>query len=206
MSGDGTYIQYVSGGEGPPVAIPYPPLTENPHDPTHYYQGVDGRYYYSPDGSPHDEFGQPPVKKTIPPGQMPIDKPEMNDKWGHEASKGYHMTPEDLRTLATAMERDMGELQSVVNSNRADMAATGAVGKDDWPAAHDFTKLASKAQNDFGEFYSLLITTYQDVIRRLRTTANNGEKGEHDTHKAVTAQQTSTSSGTPSTGSRNRAV
>jgi hypothetical protein len=205
MSGDGTYIEYVSGGEGPPVEIPHPPLTENPHDPTHYYQGVDGRYYYSPDGGPNEEFGQPPVKKTIPPSQMPIDKPEMNSKWGHEASKGYHMTPEGLRTLATAMERDMGELQSIVQNNRTDMAATGAVGKDDWPAGHDFAKLASKAQSDFGDFYTDLIGTYQDVIARLRTTANNGEKGEDDTHKAVRAQQTSTG-GTPSAGGKNKTL
>jgi hypothetical protein len=205
MAADGTYIQYVSSGEGMVTEIPYPPVTENPHDPSHYYQGVDGRYYYSPDGGPHEEFGQPPVKATIKPGEMPIDKPEMNQKWAHEASKGYHMTPEDLRNLATAMEKDMGELQSVVKNNSMDLTAAGAVGTDDWPAGHDFTKLASKASGDFSEFYGKIVTTYQEVIGRLRATANHGEKGEDDTRKAATSQQAGYS-GNPSTSGGNKAV
>jgi hypothetical protein len=189
MSGDGTYVQSHGGGKYAPPPTSYPPLTHNPHDPSHYYKGVDGRYYYTPDGNPHPEYGQPPVAKTITPSEMPVQKPDINDKWGHEASKGYHMKPEDLRNLATALEGDMGELQSIVGNNQADMTAAGAVGQDDWQAGHDFTKLASKAQTDFAYFYNLLISTYNDVISRLRATANNGQQGEDDTHSAVKAQQ-----------------
>ncbi len=192
MSGDGTYYQSHGGGkyQAPPTA--YPPLTHDPHDPSHYYKGVDGRYYYTPDGDPHPELGQPPVAKTIPPGQMPIDKPEMNEKWNHEASKGYHMTPEELRTLATAMEKDMGELQSVVRNNTTDMTAAGAVGMDDWPAGHDFTKLASKASSATSQsYYSAILTTYQDVIGSYAQRRTMAIQGEDDTHKAAKAQQTS---------------
>jgi hypothetical protein len=206
MSGDGTYIEVHGGGKySQGTTTEHHPLTQNPHDPSHYYQGVDGRYYYTPDGNPHPEFGQPPVAKTITPGETPITKPEMNEKWAHEASKGYHMTPESLRNLATALERDLGELQSTVQNNQMDMSAAGAVGQDDWQAGHDFTKLANKAQSDFMYFYNSVITTYGDVISRLRTTANNGQQGEDDTHRSVKAQQTSYN-GNPSTDGGNKGV
>ena len=166
---------------------PYPPpLDHNPHDPSHYYRAADGKYYWTPNGSPMQ--GQPPVADTPGINDTPVTKPDINDKWGHEAGKGYHMTPEGLRNLATALEGDMGELQSVVNSNRADMGAAGAMGTGDWEAAHEFGKLAGKAQSDFSDFYGKVIQTYSEVINRLRTTANNGEQAETDTHNAVKNQ------------------
>jgi hypothetical protein len=194
MSGDGTYIEYRSGGSTskggggamPPRVNRHPPVTDDPHDPLHYYQGTDGRWYYTPDGNPHPEFGQPPPKKTLEPKYFPVKQPELHDKWGHTADKGYKMTPDDLRNLATALEQDVTELTAIIQREaQPKMNPSGAVGQD-WQAGKDFTALAGTAQTVFSGLYGEIINTYNNVISLLRTTANNGQNGEDRTHHAVT--------------------
>lgn len=187
MSGDGTYVEYRGGGKDvPPQRIEHPPLTHNPHDPVHYYQGSDGRYYYTPDGNPHPEYGQPPVKQTIPPNQYQLKKPDTNGSWKHEADKGYKMHPDDLLDLANKLEQDVIDLRkAIVQDAQPKMNPAGAMGAG-YPAAEDFDTLASDSLSVFTDRYNAIINTYEDVINRLRTTANNGKGGEQDTHHAVT--------------------
>lgn len=193
MSGDGTYVEYVAAGQGPPVKITHPPLTHNPHDPTQYYRGDDGKWYYTPDGDPHPEFGQPQVGKT-PPAGHPTDplhrSEEPNASWKHEADKGYHITPKDLRTLANKLEGDLNGLQTVLdrvqNGGKLTSAAVG-----EWKSGQDFLQISDTAYSAFTNYYRAIVTTYGNVIKQLRTTANNGERGEDDTYQAVTAHRDS---------------
>jgi hypothetical protein len=197
MSGDGTYIEYVPNGEGPPVERPHPPVTQNPHDPIHYYQGVDGRYYYTPDGNPQEQYGQPPVKDAGSPEDLknqikPAEAP--NPNWKHEARKGYKMVPEDLRTLASKLESELNGLKPILDK----VGTKGRIGQDavgSWGSAQEFTGVADNALTGFNQYYGELVRTYNAVISRLRTTANNGQKGEEDTHKAVTSTPTGSNGG-----------
>lgn len=189
MSGDGTYTEYISTGEGPPVRITHPPLTHNPHDPTQYYRGDDGKWYYAPDGKPHPEFGQPKVGDT-PPAGHPTDPLKRNEApntgWRHEADKGYHMTPQDLRALANKLESDLNGLKPILDHVQTKGKVTSAaVG--DWASSQDFLEVSDTAYGAFTDYYEAIVRTYGNVISRLRTTANNGERGEDDTHRAVTA-------------------
>jgi hypothetical protein len=202
MSGDGTYIEYVSTGEGPAAEIPHPPKTDNPHDPLHYYQGTDGRYYYSPDGSPQEQFGQPPVKDAGTPDDLKNEvkrTEEPNPNWKHEASKGYKMVPDDLRGLASKLESDLNTLKPLLDRVQSEGKVTqAAVGN--WQSGADFVHVSDTAYGAFTQYYSDIVTTYKAVIQRLRTTANNGQQGEDKTHQAVTSQQTGNSdAGTPKT-------
>ncbi|MCO6011605.1 hypothetical protein NE236_42310 [Actinoallomurus purpureus] len=185
MSGDGTYIEYQSAGEGGVVEIPHPPVTENPHDPVHYFQGEDGRYYYSPDGEPHPEYGQPGIKKTEPPSQYKIDTPEKNESWKHEAAKGYKMHPDDLRTLAKNLRTDLNDLKYYIQQKAVpDMSGTGAMGSG-YAAAEDYEGLARSSSQAFSTQWNAVISTYENIITLLTTTADNGQNGEDDTHHAV---------------------
>jgi hypothetical protein len=173
----------------------HPPLTQNPHDTLNYYQGADGRYYYAPHGEPQP--GQPPVKDPGTPvdlkHQVKRDE-EPNPNWKHEAQKGYKMHPDELRTLASKLESELNGLKPILDR----VGTKGNIGEDavgTWASAQDLTSVASTALSGFNKYYSDLVTTYNDVINRLRTTANNGQTGEDATHKAVTSAPTARSAG-----------
>lgn len=201
MSADGTYRNPSAGGkaagEMPPAQqhLEHPALTQNPHDPLHYYQGVDGRYYYTPDGNPQP--GQPPVKDPGKPEDLknqikPDEAP--NPNWKHEAGKGYKMKPNDLRTLASKLESELNGLKPILDR----VGTKGKIGQDaigDWGSAQDFTAVSDNALTGFNTYYQDLVSTYNAVIGRLRTTANNGQTGEDNTHKAVTSTPTVNSGG-----------
>lgn len=195
MSADGTYIEYISTGDGPPVEIPHPPMMDNPHDPIHYYQGVNGRYYYTPNGEPQAAPGQPQMKPPGTPDDLkdPV-KPEANPKWKHEAGKGYKMAPEALRALASRLESEFNRLKPILEK----VGTKGKIGQDavgSWGSAEKFTEVSDNALTAFNKYYGELLQTYNDVINRLRTTANNGQKAEQDTHKAVTSTPTGNDGG-----------
>lgn len=189
MSGDGTY--YTSGGSGgkgyAPSRVAHPPLTDDPHDPVHYYQGVDGRFYYTPDGEPHPEFGQPPVKPTEKPLEYRIKPLDNQGPWKHEASQGYKIHPDGLRELARRFQQDLTDLKYVIQqSAQPDISgAAGAMGNG-YEAAEDYDKLARSSSTAFSQQYGTLIATYENVINLLKLTAENGQTGEDNSRAAVT--------------------
>ncbi|GAA4640687.1 hypothetical protein GCM10023196_107230 [Actinoallomurus vinaceus] len=187
---DGTYVEVTASGKVS-SSKSYPPLTHDPHDPSHYYQGQDGKYYYTPDGNAPDKNDKDVpegrrLKETEPPDKYDIKKPDKNESWKHEADKGYKMHPDDLKDLAKKLRQDLNDLKYVIQQQaQQDMAGTGAMGTG-YPAATDYDHLATSASTAFSQQWNAVISTYESVITLLTTTADNGQRGEDDTHHAVT--------------------
>ncbi|GAB3987993.1 hypothetical protein GCM10029978_109030 [Actinoallomurus acanthiterrae] len=186
---DGTYVEVTGGKE--PITTTHEPKTHNPGDPSHYYQGQDGKYYYTPDGNAPDahdkdvpEFRR--LKETPPPSQSDAKPPEKNESWKHEADKGYKMHPDGLKDLAKKLRQDLNDLKYTIQQQaQQDMAGVGAMGTG-YPAAEDYNNLAKSASGAFSQQWNAVISTYENVITLLTTTADNGQQGEDDTHHAVT--------------------
>lgn len=159
------------------------PLAENPNDPNHYYKGTDGQYYYTPDGNPHPEGGQPKAMGTEPLSNYRQKyKPDTGGTWKHEADKVYKMHPDGLRNLAKQFDHDLAELKNLVqNKVQAGISgAAGAMGKG-YDTAADYDKLVGSSAIVFTQQYNALIAIYESLISLLKTTAENGQNGEDAT-------------------------
>lgn len=127
-----------------------------------------------------------------------------NRSWGYSSGKDYMVDTEQLKTIATALARDLHELETTLrNVTAAGPITTQHVGSSQ--AGQQFAGLTERARAIFDQKYQELQEGYRGVIARLYKAAGDHEEAEkYTTAAALSANQGTTSPGhgptTDSTG------
>jgi hypothetical protein len=123
-----------------------------------------------------------------------------NQAWGYsvdDVGKGYQVDTDQLNAIASAMEQDLRELETALN--KVTSMAPITTQHVSWSrGGTEFTGLAQKAMEGFGQYYQELQTGYRTVIYKLYKQAGNYRKAEE--YSTATAASAYTGSASPSQG------